>query len=259
MDSQSQFLLVLGIFALLFTLQAGALQGRIIGGREAKPHSLPYMASLQSLGRNICGGALLQRKWVITAAHCFENLRPESVQVVLGAHSLTAQESSQQTFGVQASISHPNYNPETGENDVHLLKLNKAASLNNFVRKISLPTQGEDVTPGTNCTVAGWGDTSDFETQPSALMETNADVISRAACNSSWRGGITQHMVCATSPDRVPRGFCSGDSGAPLVCRRQAVGIVAFSGFRCADPRFPDVYTRVSDFISWMQEVMKRF
>ncbi|XP_030074439.1 serine protease 57 isoform X2 [Microcaecilia unicolor] len=258
MGRQSPFLLQIGVFILFFILQAATMRDRIIGGREAKPHSRPYMASIQFKGKNICGGALVNRIWVMSAAHCFDNL-PESMQVVLGAHSVTAQEPSQQNFTVQASISHPNYNMETLENDIHLLKLNKAALVNDFVRKISLPKQGEDVTPRRKCIIAGWGDTTDFETHPKALMETNTEVVSRASCNSSWTGSISQHMVCATSPDNVKRGFCSGDSGAPLVCMNRAVGVVSFSSFRCANPRFPDVYTRVSEFISWMEDVMRSF
>lgn len=43
---------------------------RIIGGREAKPHSRPYMVSVQARGVHACGGALLNSCWVLTAAHC---------------------------------------------------------------------------------------------------------------------------------------------------------------------------------------------
>lgn len=46
------------------------LQPSIIGGREAKPHSRPYMASLQFGKVHACGAALLHRRWALTAAHC---------------------------------------------------------------------------------------------------------------------------------------------------------------------------------------------
>ena len=43
---------------------------RIIGGREAVPHSRPYMVSLQKAGAHLCGGVLVHPQWVLTATHC---------------------------------------------------------------------------------------------------------------------------------------------------------------------------------------------
>lgn len=43
---------------------------QIIGGTEVTPHSRPYMALLTLVNGDICGGALIEDRWVLTAAHC---------------------------------------------------------------------------------------------------------------------------------------------------------------------------------------------
>lgn len=46
-------------------------QERIVGGYAPVPHSIKYIVSIQTRDRqHKCGGALINKYWVITAAHC---------------------------------------------------------------------------------------------------------------------------------------------------------------------------------------------
>ncbi|CAI9552475.1 unnamed protein product [Staurois parvus] len=180
------------------------------------------------------------------------------VRVVLGAHNLNQPDNFVQVSPIQESFQHPGYNPNTFQNDLHLLKLNTSASITPSVKTINLPRADTDVFPGTACSVAGWGYVSDFGTLPTTLMETDVNVITRASCNVSWKQSISDTMICTASPGLRIKGFCSGDSGGPLVCENHIEGVVSFSGFRCGNPITPDVYTRVSSFLSWIRSVIRR-
>ncbi|KAF7237053.1 Serine protease 57 [Varanus komodoensis] len=248
----------------LVLLQAGlGLAGSlsrswVIGGKEAVPHSRPFMASIQMNGEHICGGFLVRRKWVMTAAHCLIS-KQQPFLIVLGAHSLKTPEASRQTFGIQQSVAHPLYDAGTVRNDIRLLKLNGSVIFNRDVRRIRLPRMNTDPHPGVRCQVTGWGDISNFGTIPTKLMETNVTIVDRKACNASWAGNVFNGMLCAANTSPALRGFCSGDSGGPLLCGSRVQGIVSFNGKRCGDRRYPDIYTRISKYILWVRYILKMY
>uniref|UniRef100_K7FPC8 Peptidase S1 domain-containing protein n=1 Tax=Pelodiscus sinensis TaxID=13735 RepID=K7FPC8_PELSI len=104
-----------------FLCEPGLPPGQIIGGYEAKPHSRPYMAYLRvEHDKKIfqCGGFLVKRKFVLTAAHC----QGDNINVTLGAQNIKQQEPSQQVIPVRRQIPHPEFNQKTLKNDIMLLQ-----------------------------------------------------------------------------------------------------------------------------------------
>ncbi|XP_006876794.1 PREDICTED: transmembrane protease serine 9-like [Chrysochloris asiatica] len=237
----------------------GSWGGRIIGGHEVTPHSRPYMVSVSFGGQHHCGGFLLHAQWVVSAAHCFSDRNPLMGLVVLGAHDLRTVEPTQQIFSILKVFRHPNYQPSTHTNDICLLKLNHSAVLGREVGLLKLPRRGARLPqPGEWCQVAGWGSVSDFQEPPSGLMEAKVRVLDLNFCNRSWSGQLRPAMFCTRSGDHRRRGFCSADSGGPLVCRGKAYGLVSFSGLWCGDPKYPDVYTQLSAFVNWIRGIVRR-
>ncbi|NWW37691.1 GRAK protein, partial [Panurus biarmicus] len=97
-------------------------QPSIIGGREAKRHSRPYMVSLQFGGLHSCGAVLLHRRWALTAAHCQPRGSWDKAVLVVGLHNWRRREADAQRFPIRAVCPHPGYDRETMKNDLLLLQ-----------------------------------------------------------------------------------------------------------------------------------------
>ncbi|KAL1251322.1 hypothetical protein QQF64_019118, partial [Cirrhinus molitorella] len=89
----------------------------IVNGKEAKPHSRPYMVSLQINGCHYCCGFLISDEFVMTAAHCKKN---EKVTAVVGAHDLKNSNEGSVRIKVKSYHKHPDYNSHI--NDIMLLR-----------------------------------------------------------------------------------------------------------------------------------------
>nr|XP_006134405.1 mast cell protease 1A-like [Pelodiscus sinensis] len=244
------------LLPMAFLLPPGTRAGHIFGGREAEPHSRPYMAYLKRKfeGENtFCGGFLVAENFVLTAAHC----QADNTLVLLGAHNIRQSEKSQQLIPVQSSYPHEDYDEESLNNDIMLLQLSRNVTQDENVAPIGLPDAAEDVEPGTRCSVAGWGSLStDGKLLPIALREVNVVVIPDDACPTDPYGPYHYYnhrtMMCVGNPAEF-YDSAKGDSGGPLVCGGTAQGIVSWG-----NEKAPGVYTKISAFLPWINSTMKK-
>ncbi|CAM9751181.1 unnamed protein product [Lampetra fluviatilis] len=219
---------------------------RIVGGYEVPPYSIKYQASLQRpRGSHFCGGSLVGRQWVVTAAHC--NLRLPIIRVVLGENSISKLEGREQFFRAVRTIPHPFYNSRTEDNDIMLLKLKSPAQVTRGV--VGLVALSERaVAPGTPCFVSGWGITAEGNYILSdQLMAVAVPVVAQGLCSSYYSGQVTDGMLCA-GIEEGGKDSCQGDSGGPLICNDKLAGVVSW-GEGCARPHFFGVYANVSRWV----------
>ncbi|POI29960.1 hypothetical protein CIB84_006291 [Bambusicola thoracicus] len=164
---------------------------RIIGGHEAKPHSRPYMVSVQSNGVHTCGGALLNSRWVLTAAHCI----PRRMAVVVGLHRLQEQRDAQR-FTIRSACPHPDYDSHTLEDDLLLLQVGTLdGKVKRSKRQRPIALLRREPAAGTVCSLAGWGGQQGLA---AALQELEVAVLDTRMCNNSrfWNGELTPTMIC---------------------------------------------------------------
>nr|XP_046239116.1 elastase-1-like isoform X2 [Scatophagus argus]XP_046239117.1 elastase-1-like isoform X2 [Scatophagus argus] len=237
---------------------------RVVGGEVASPNSWPWQISLQyrsgSSYYHTCGGTLIERGWVMTAAHCVDSSR--TWRVVLGDHDLYVSNGREQVIGVSAVYIHPKWDSSSvaGGYDIALLRLSSMATLNSYVQLGSLPPSGQVLPNNNPCYITGWGRTSTGGSLSAQLKQAFLPVVDYKTCSSSdwWGSTVKTTMVCGGGGAEAG---CNGDSGGPLNClvngKYYVHGIASFvSGYGCNYPKKPTVFTRVSAYIEWMDSIM---
>gem|GEM_PF-1741206 len=232
---------------------------QIVGGQPANVGKWPWQIALipgdaPDFLDQFCGGSLIATQWVLTAAHCVEGLTTSEIDVVAGVYDVVSPAAGYQRRDLIQIVVHPNYNTNTVDSDLALLKLASPVTIGGSgetsTRLIALASPSMGSLVGASAWVTGWGALSGSGPLADVLYEVNTSIISNTNCNNIY-GGITGNMICAGT---ASRGSCFGDSGGPLVTKVGNIwylaGIVSFGSQNC---NYSQVYTRVSNFKTWIE------
>ncbi|XP_070768774.1 ovochymase-2 [Enoplosus armatus] len=256
---------------------------RIVNGEAAKPHSWPWQVSMQvwpesrpqPIFSHTCGGTLIHKNWVLTAAHCFIRYADELQRwrMCLGKHNLTYTEPSERCFSVSGIYRHEGFKyptVPTVEFDIALVRLDGEVLPSEEISYACLPSEEEVLAGGKKCYATGWGDETGDSMNAKvaeALNQVALPVVPYDTCNRTdyWWFQVKTSMICCgyTLPDEL-KSVCQGDSGGPLVCQDtpsgpwEVHGITSFGPIGCIMNKKPSVFTRSSAYIPWIKNVIRR-
>lgn len=242
------------------------LQKRIIGGREARFAEFPWQAHVR-ISEFQCGGVLVSRWYVATAAHCVSRARPRDIAVWLGALDTSAGAHTARKLGVVQKILHPLFQfrmTQPDRYDIALLKLSRPIIYTSHILPICLPERDMELR-GRAGVIAGWGktDASTGHTGTNLLRSATVPILSTEQCINWHRSKqisveIHSEMICAGHSDGH-QDACLGDSGGPLIVldngRYYLVGITS-AGFGCGVDHQPGIYHNVKVTSHWIRGVI---
>ena len=157
--------------------------GRIVGGSKAQPKIWPWQIGIKSCPTCMyfCGGTIVAKRWVITAAHCVENYVASNLYIEAGVTNQKKVTEHRQSFNCTAIYKHQSYGINAPyDEDIAVLQLNQDVIFNDHVRPLCLNSKALS-TPQT-CSVTGFGKTSETGRRSGHLMQADVPIVARKVC-----------------------------------------------------------------------------
>lgn len=247
----------------------GSVTARIVGGTAADRSQTGFFAQVTPVFEDeefLCGGTIINARWVVTAAHCVKRSNKKDGVASTGKRGTYIQinppsRNQGAHYKAEKIIVHPNYIPTSPNqrNDIALIRTK--ARMNTTPMGLNFDTAAPLI--GAEERVYGFGQMISGNSNSIASALRTATVFDLTGpqplpCGQYGNNFNAAYQICAG----VPGGgidACLGDSGGPLLAsidgEVRLVGVVS-AGTGCALAQFPGIYTRVSTYAAWIDNTI---
>ncbi|KAL1502299.1 hypothetical protein ABEB36_007465 [Hypothenemus hampei] len=253
-------------------------KSKIVGGQEAGKAEFPWLVSITRRGNHFCGGTLIDKRHVMTAAHCLctgignDHLKPGNLKITISQHDLSQTNSEAYEMSVKSVIVHPEYMCNKVKNDIAIVELHDEVKWTENVSPACLPANNKEkfniLSDNFKATVAGWGWTNENKNKggrATILQKAHVNVVEIEKCRDWYKSQgkktkIQETQICA-GHENGGIDACWADSGGPLMVETKTrdqimvIGVVS-TGIGCGRPYLPGIYTRVSEYVPWIRQVV---